>query len=119
MSSTRTERPGPGRVDELIVAEVDADVRERPAHRVEEHEVARLQLGFVHGLAGAADIARGARQVDAQTLAEQVTHEAGAIEAGLGVGAAAAIADADKTERVGDQLLDAAQFARRVSLRLR
>ena len=106
------------RVDELVVAQVDADVRERAAHRVEEYEVARLQLGFFHRLAGAADIARGARQVEAQALAKQVAHEAGAVEAGFGVVAAAAIADADEIERVGDQLLDAARFDRRLRLRL-
>ena len=31
-------------MDEAVVAEVDADVREREAPRVEEHEVARLQV---------------------------------------------------------------------------
>ncbi len=59
------------------------DVRERAAHRVEEHEIARLQFAHADLLADAAHFLGAARQRHAERVLEDVAHEAAAIEAGV------------------------------------
>ena len=90
---------------ELVVTNIDADVGERPAHRIEEHEIARLQLASRepsrrHGSSSSAR--RGERH--AERVLEHVTHEATAIQAGIRRVAAPAIAHADHVERADDHV---------------
>jgi hypothetical protein len=73
----------PRREDEAVFAEVDADVGEGEAARVEEHEVARLEVGERDLVADAAHRLRGAGQLDPGDLLEDVAHESAAVEAGL------------------------------------
>jgi hypothetical protein len=92
-------------MDEEVVAEVDADMGEGAAHGVEEHQVAGLQFVLVDDLAGLADLARTARQVEAEAFLENVADEAGAVEAGFGAAAAALVADSDEVERLLERVL--------------
>src|SRR5205085_9890579 len=71
------------RMDELAVADVDADMRERAFQRVEEHQVPRPQLVAAH-----ADQPRRAgllvnppRQHEPETGLHDVAREAAAVEA--------------------------------------
>jgi hypothetical protein len=73
------------RVNELVVAEVDADVREREAPGVEEDEIAWLQVADHDLGAEAAHVPGCARQRDADDLLKHVAHEAAAIEPVSGV----------------------------------
>jgi hypothetical protein len=93
-------------------------VREGATHGVEEHQVTGLQLaaldlyqaGHRRLLVGAA------RQHQADAHLEHMTGEAAAIEAGLGRGAAAAVAYADEIHRrdhhVGGLVVHASDQAR-------
>jgi hypothetical protein len=45
-------RAGAGRMDELAIADIDADMAERAPHGVEEHQITRLEVGPVDGLGG-------------------------------------------------------------------
>jgi len=85
-------------VDEAVVADVDADVRESPLQRVEEDEVAGAKI-----LAADGDEPRGRcllvgapRQDETQARLEDVASEAAAVESGLGRRAAAPIANAEQ-----------------------
>ncbi len=96
---------GARRMDELAVAQVDAHVREGAAHRVEEHEVARLQVLLVDlGEFGRVGLLVGAhRQHAAKTVLEDVAREARAVEAGFGGLAAQLVAHAQEVHRGVDQ----------------
>ncbi len=95
-----------GCVDELVVAEIDADMRELEASSIEEHEIARLQfmdrdLGTHLSL-----IAGASRQGDASGLLEDVADEATAIEATFGILAAELVANPDQGKGVLGDLVD-------------
>jgi hypothetical protein len=62
-------------VDEPVVAEIDADVREREAPRSEEDEVTGLQIGHRNLFADAAHVPGRAWQRDAGHLLENVPDE--------------------------------------------
>ncbi len=97
--------PAARRVDEAVVAEIDADVREGEAAGVEEHEVARLQVARRHLLADLAHVSRRPRQGHAGHLLEHIADEPAAIESGLGRVAAPLVADADQVERGSGEVL--------------
>ena len=103
-------------MDELVVAEIDADVREREAPGVEEHEVARLQFGQLDYLADVAHVLRGARQRDARHLLEHVADEPAAIESGFRRVAAPFVTNADEAERGGGKILRRPERGRRRTL---
>jgi hypothetical protein len=69
-------------VDEAVIAEIDANVREVEAAGIEEHEIAGPQLVEADAIADAREIARGARQRDAGHLLEHVLDETAAVETG-------------------------------------
>ncbi len=117
MSSVRTLLARARRMDEAVVADVDADVRERPLQGVEEDEVAgRSSSRLTVDQAGRRRLLVGAaRQHQAEAHLEDVAREAAAVEAGLGRRAAAPIADADEVHgrdgEVGRAVVHLAQQA--------
>src|SRR5665213_3158356 len=89
-----------GRMDEAVVADVDADV----AGPVEEDEVAGLHLPAAD--AASADEVGEARVVETHAeVPVDVPDEAGAVEAGAGRGSAVLVADAQQMPGVGDDPL--------------
>ena len=95
----------PRRMDELVVAEIDADVGEREPPGVEEHEIARLQIGDGDVRAEAAHVLRSARERHSRHLLEDITDESAAIEARLRSIAAPLVPDADQIEGGGGKIL--------------
>ena len=93
------------RMNEAVVAEIDADMRIREAPCVEEHEIARLEFSEGDLVADARKFARGTRQRDAGDFLEHELDEATAVEAGLGCRAAPFVADAEQAERARRQVL--------------
>ncbi|MNT46072.1 hypothetical protein D3C72_1826930 [compost metagenome] len=89
---------------ELVVADIDADMREGLAHGVEEHQVARTQVACRHVGADTADFDRAARQHEAEGVMEHVADEAAAVQAGFGAVAAEAVTHADQAQRIHDQV---------------
>src|SRR5690606_973588 len=102
-----------GRVNEAVIANVDAGmIHLSLAPCAEEDDVARPQLIPVHpGRVVADHLARGARQVNAGLVAEQVTDEAAAIETARHRGAAVTVAGADQLETALEQALHPALLA--------
>src|SRR6478672_13409002 len=68
-------------MDELVAADHDADVRGAAAHRLEEHQIARLHVTKSHLLALPVLLPDFARQQHAM-LREHPLHEPAAIEPG-------------------------------------
>ena len=97
---------GARRMDEQVVAQIDADVREGAAHGVEEDQITRLQLVLGHRFAGLAHFARRAWQVEAEPFAKDMADETRTVEAALGSAATTAIADADQVEGAIESLFD-------------
>ncbi len=95
----------PRRMNEPVVAEVDADVRKREAPRVEEHEVAGLEIGERDLVAQPAHFLRRPGQRHAGHLLKDELNEAAAIKAGFGRRAAPAVPDADEIERRSGEIL--------------
>ncbi|KKI99732.1 hypothetical protein PROH_07575 [Prochlorothrix hollandica PCC 9006 = CALU 1027] len=85
-------------VDELIIPQIDAGVADATTTTIiEQDQIARFQIGTRHLRRIEVDqLTRGARQLQADFLAEQVADETAAIETGLHRGAAVAIARADQ-----------------------
>ena len=65
----------------LVVADINADVRERVAHGVEEHQVARTQFSRLDAGANAAHFNSAARQQKTERVVEDIADEAAAVEA--------------------------------------
>jgi hypothetical protein len=65
----------PRRVNEPVVADVDAHMREREPARVEEDEITRLEVGLRDHTADAAQVLRRTRQRDAGHLLEHELDE--------------------------------------------
>ena len=98
-------------VHEAVVAEIDADVREGAAHRVEEDEVARLEFLLVDHVADFALLLGRARQKHAERVLENELNEPAAIESTVGIGAAAAVLDTGQFQTFEDQILRAGTIA--------
>ena len=86
-------------MDELVVANVDANVREGFAQGIEVHQIARLQVFLFYGFSQFADFCRGARQLSAVGFAEDITNQSAAIKAVFGRAAAAAVVNANERHR--------------------
>src|SRR5262249_45973053 len=87
------------RMDEKAVVEIDADVRDALAVRVEEHEIAHPERIAVD-LAARTELAgRIARQVRAERLLEHVLDEAAAVETGGELATATDIGDVAQLQR--------------------
>ena len=98
-------------VQEVAVTKVNADVRESPAHGVEEHEITGFE--FVQGnmLANLALLAGGARQVGTDAFLEHHLHETAAVEAGFDVAATHAISHANELQAFENDVLGSAGVA--------
>ena len=89
-----------GRVHEALVADIDADMGIGAPARVEEYEVAGLQIGLVDFRADLAHGLRIARQHESRDLLEDMTDETAAVEPALRIGTAPFVVDADEGERL-------------------
>lgn len=90
-------------VDELIVAQINADVRKGAAHRVEEDQVAGLQIIFDNRLPFLAHGLGGAWQRQTEAHPENMGDEAGTIKTQARVAATPLIRHA---EQVGGLIKD-------------
>ena len=88
------------RVDEVAIAEIDADVRERAVARVVEDEVARQELRALDRVSNMALPVGASRQGHAPGALVDVRDEPAAIESGLRRGAAVVIRHADGMARL-------------------
>ncbi len=102
---------GAGGVQKPIVAEIDAHMRESPAHGVEEDEIAGLEFLFVNRIANLALLFSSSRQQFSNSIPEHYLHESAAIQPRVGVGAATAIVDSDKFQAFEHQILRAGGVA--------
>ena len=68
-------------VHEMVVAEINADMREGTAHGVEEHQVARFELAGVNLLSDFAHFLGGTRRRGTDAVLEYEADEAAAVEA--------------------------------------
>lgn len=71
-------------MDETVVTQVDADVRIAAAQRVEEHQIAGLELVLVDRGAVLGDLGGVAGQLQAERALGGVRNQAAAIETGIG-----------------------------------
>ena len=71
------------RVNEALLAEIDADMGKRPAQCIEEHQVARFQLISPDLLPDPADFLRVAWQGEAKRVGEDIMHQSAAIKSGF------------------------------------
>src|SRR5204862_4529647 len=102
------------RMDEAVVAKIDADMGKRVTAGVEEHEVARLEVIDRNTVAHLRLLARAARQRHAGDLLEYVADESAAIHPAFRRLSSELVADADQVERrIGDVLRPLADLARR------
>ena len=86
-------------MDELIVADVDADMREGAAQGIEEDEIAGLQFSGTDGAADAADLFAAAGQHCSECFVKHETYETAAVEPRVGCVAAEAVLHAEKRKR--------------------
>ena len=91
-------------MDEFAITNVDAHMAEGFFHRVEEHEVARLEFVAVNLFGGLGLLGRPAGQHQAERLLVQVAHKAAAIEAGFLAGAATAVGHTQQTHGLGQHV---------------
>src|SRR5574343_169524 len=92
-------------MEEMIVAEVDANVREGATHRIKEDQIAWLELANVNLLANFAHLARSPGQGSADTVLEHQTNEATTVQALIFVVATEAVAHTDQLQTLQDDIL--------------
>ena len=92
-----------GRVDKLAVADVNPNMAERPAHGVEENQVAGAKFSALDGLGNGGLLVGAARQKKARRLLEHGPHEPAAIEAAVGAASSAAVRNTKETHGIEDQ----------------
>ena len=98
-------------MEEVVVAEVDTNVRESSAHGVEEYEIAGLQLTLVDNIAYLALFPGCAWQKQAERIFVDQLNEAAAIESTFSTGATTAVVDTNQLQALEDQVLGAACVA--------
>ncbi len=91
------------RMNESLIADVDADVRKRPAQGVKKNEVARLQLVCCYRNTQRTQCLSGAREQDASATVD-ILNESAAIEAVFRGAAAVAVSNTDLTQRMERKL---------------
>lgn len=94
---------GGWRVDEFVIAEIDADVGEAAFQRVVENQIAGFQVRLVHTFAGMAEFLGGARQVLAPGFPENQLDQSAAIETCFRRIAAVLVMDAEHSHRAHRQ----------------
>lgn len=95
-------------MDELVVADVDADVRIAPAKRIEEDQIAGRKRVPANRQADTAHRFRLARQAHAKNFAEDDRYQAAAVESQRRIVAARAVGNTDQADRADDQVRRAA-----------
>lgn len=93
------------RMDEVIIAEIDTDMRKGAAHGVEKHKVARFQLVARNLIADLALFLGCAWQKFAKRISEYNLDKTTAIKATVRIRAAETIIDADEFQAFQDQVL--------------
>jgi hypothetical protein len=91
-------------VHEAPFADVQRDVRERPAERVEEQQIAGLQRLRPHGVADPAHLVGAPWQIQAERQPDRLPHEPAAVESPLRIVAAHPIRNAEKAQRAHHDL---------------
>lgn len=97
--------PGTGCVEEVVVAEINADMRKGPAHGVEEDQITGLQLTRVDPFADLAHFAGGTGEPGANAVLEDQPNETTAIQSAVLIIAAETIIDANQLEALKDDIL--------------
>lgn len=93
-------------VDELIIAQVNADMRNSVAHDMEEHQIAREQFGHPDAISQLTDRIRAMGQHHPICMIENVAHETAAIETSFRAGTAPAVGNPGIAERELRQIPD-------------
>jgi hypothetical protein len=86
------------RMQEAVVAQIDADMRKSAAHGIEENEVAGLQFVAVDHRTDLALLSGTTRQQHADRFLEDDLDKGAAVETGIRVGAAETVVDTDQFE---------------------
>ena len=90
---------GRRRVNEMVVADVNTDVRKVLLSRIEKNQIAGAQLRAVDLRPPSGDVGGAAAQHDSDRLRENVNHHPAAIEPCLRIPAAEMVADVEQTQR--------------------
>lgn len=94
----------PRGMDEFAFAHIDADVAESTFHRVEEHQVARLEFIGVNGFGDFGLLGSPVRQQFAEGLFVEVAYKTAAVKTGVLAGAAPAVRHAQKPHGLAQQV---------------
>lgn len=105
-------------MDELIVAEVNAYMRDGVAHETEKYEIARVQFRHLDPIPDLADGIGAMRQHYPSNVTKNVTHETAAIETAFRAAAASMVGNPFMAERVLQQILDGAGQSLQLDLSL-
>ncbi len=81
-------------MNELIVAKINANVRERTAHGIEKHKITWLEFVFGHNLPGIAHFPRAAWKHQSEPFTEDMADKTRAVETRLGGTATTTVANA-------------------------
>ena len=92
-------------MDEAVVADVEADVRDASARSAEKHHVTRLEFAATDRHTHFRLLCRCAGQVDLHGFAENVLHEAATVETAVDGCSAETVADAEQTHCIADQFV--------------
>lgn len=97
-------------VQEAVVAQIDADVREGSTHGIEEDKITGLEFVFVNFVADLALLLSCARQKHADRVLENELNKTAAIESTVGISSSAAIVDSDEFQTFKDQVFGVARI---------
>src|SRR5436190_24392192 len=93
------------RVNKPVVADINTDVRERKAARVEEYEIAYLEVCDSNLFPHARELVGRARQDNTRDLLEDIADQAAAVESRLGRIPSEPIIDPDQSKRKQGEIL--------------
>jgi len=92
-------------MQKMVVAKVNAYVRESAAHRIEKYQVTRLELIGVDLLADFTHFSSSAWQAGTDTVLEYQTHKTAAIKPAAFVIATETVANANQLQSLQDDIL--------------
>ena len=101
-----TSRASAGCMDELIVSQVNADMRNTVAHETEEYKVARKEFGHFDAIPDLTDGIGTVGERYPADMTENMSHKTAAIEAAFRTGTPSVIGNSFMAERVLEQILD-------------
>ena len=93
-------------MNKLIVAQINADMRNGIAHETEEHQITRKQFLHLDATSYLAEGIGTVRERHAFNMIENVSNKAAAIETALGADATSAVGNTFMAERILQQALD-------------